>query len=65
MDTQWTQHTQWTQLLCYCAIVLFEDEGSAMLRLKLITHECSIETWALEEAKRRLQAEGTLPEDDA
>lgn len=23
----------------------------------------SIETWALEEAKRRLQAEGTLPED--
>jgi len=32
---------------------------------KLITHECSIETWALEEAKRRLQAEGTLPEDDA
>jgi len=25
----------------------------------------SIETWALEEAKRRLQAEGTLPEDDA
>lgn len=24
----------------------------------------SIETWALEEAKRRLQAEGILPEED-
>lgn len=26
--------------------------------------DCSIETWALEEAKRRLQAEGTIPEDE-
>jgi len=32
---------------------------------ELIMNQYSIETWALEEAKRRLQAEGTLPEDDA
>ena len=27
-------------------------------------NRCSIETWALEEARRRLQAEGTLAEEE-
>lgn len=40
--------------------VLLHHTGSA-IDLTNILH--SIETWALEEAKRRLQAEGTLPED--
>lgn len=48
-----------------------ETEGEGMGRLRrwrgiesgANTLACSIEVWALEEAKRRLQAEGTLPED--
>jgi len=42
-----------------------KDEGLPHNGVDANADECSIETWALEEAKRRLQAEGTLPEDDA
>jgi len=58
--TLWS--TQWTH------VVLLKDEGRETKDESVMVanaDECSIETWALEEAKRRLQAEGTLPEDDA
>lgn len=38
-------------------------ERAEGIQLEANAIACSIEVWALEEAKRRLQAEGTLPED--
>lgn len=46
--------------------MLVEHVHSALFTFEiwLTRPPLSIETWALEEAKRRLQAEGTLPEDE-
>lgn len=45
------------------SLFLFDGGFPVLVRARLTT-VCSIETWALEEAKRRLQAEGILPEEE-